>query len=120
MKKSDVSACQRQLNTLAKRLESIAETGAEAAKPVELDQTKVGRVSRMDAIRSQAMSLETERRRLAELARIAAAMKRIENGEYGDCLRCGESIALERLVIDPAATLCITCASQAEASDRPR
>ena len=105
---------------MAARLESVAEAGAEAARPVELDQTKVGRVSRMDAIRSQAMSVETERRRTAELARIRAALKRIDDGEFGDCLHCGGSIGAERLAIDPAATLCIECASSAEASDRQR
>lgn len=118
--KSDIRGLRRRLEALAARLESIADVGAEAAKPVELDQTKVGRVSRMDAIRSQAMSVEAERRRTAELARIRAALRRIDNGEYGDCLRCGGPIAVERLTIDPAATLCIDCASRAEDPDRRR
>ena len=91
-------------------LENLVETGSEASKPVELDQTRVGRLSRMDAMQGQVMSLEAKRRREQELNRIGQALKRLELGEYGECLKCGEDIATGRLEIDPAATLCIKCA----------
>jgi DnaK suppressor protein len=110
----DVAAFRDHLIALREELEAIAETGAEAARPVELDQSKVGRLSRMDAIRSQAMSIETQRRRVAELGRIKAALVRIEEGEFGFCQTCGEAIAVQRLAIDPAAQLCIDCANKAE------
>ncbi len=110
----DVAAFRDRLIALREELEAIAETGAEAARPVELDQSKVGRLSRMDAIRSQAMSVETERRRVAELGRIKTALKRIEDGDFGFCQTCGEAIAAPRLAIDPAAHLCIDCANKAE------
>ena len=85
-------------------------TEAERA-PVELDQQMVGRLSRMDALQIQAMAKETSRRRAGELRRIAAALARIEEGEYGYCVECGEEIAVRRLELDPAAPLCINCAS---------
>jgi DnaK suppressor protein len=88
----------------------LAETGAEAAQPVELDQARVGRLSRMDALQGQAMSQEARRRRELELVRISKALKRLELGEFGECLTCGEEIAIGRLEVDPAATLCIRCA----------
>ena len=91
-------------------LVAIVEAGSEAAQPVELDQARVGRLSRMDALQGQAMSQEAGRRREQELARISMALKRLELGEYGECLNCGEDIAVGRLEIDPAATLCIRCA----------
>ena len=91
-------------------LKALTETGDEASKPVELDQTRVGRLSRMDAMQGQAMSLEAKRRREQELTRIIQAFKRLELGEYGECLKCGEEIAVGRLEVDPAATLCINCA----------
>ena len=89
-------------------------TNNEAANVVELDQSKVGRLSRMDALQAQAMSLETKRRRQLELTKIKSALLRIGNDEYGYCLRCDNEISEKRLEIDPAATLCITCASQQE------
>jgi len=41
---------------------------------------------------------------------VAAALKRIESGDYGYCLNCDEEIAVKRLEIDPAAPLCLDCA----------
>ncbi|MGI9434697.1 MAG: TraR/DksA family transcriptional regulator [Geminicoccaceae bacterium] len=84
------------------------------SQPVALDQTRVGRLSRMDALQSQAMAQETERRRHQELDRIDQALKRLSEGEYGDCLECGEPIAPKRLAFDPSAALCIDCADKGE------
>ncbi|MES9936009.1 MAG: TraR/DksA family transcriptional regulator [Sedimenticola sp.] len=95
-------------------LQGVADEAEEAAGTVELDQARVGRLSRMDALQAQAMSQENQRRREGELRRIAAALRRINEGEYGYCVDCGEQIALKRLEFDPAVPLCITCASRSE------
>lgn len=47
----------------------------------------------------------------AELTRIDAALKRIADGTYGDCLKCGDPIAEARLIAVPDAPLCATCAA---------
>lgn len=81
---------------------------------MELDQTRQGRLSRMDAMQQQEMAAETARRRALELTQIDSALARIESGDYGLCMRCDEQIAARRLEITPTATLCIRCANQAE------
>jgi DnaK suppressor protein len=40
---------------------------------------------------------------------IQAALGRIENGTYGACDQCGESITQERLKAIPEATRCLNC-----------
>jgi DnaK suppressor protein len=95
-------------------LEALDATASEATETVELDQARVGRLSRMDALQGQAMAQETMRRHRIELQRIAAALRRIEDGSYGDCLACGEPIAPGRLAADPTATHCLACAEAAE------
>jgi len=98
---------------LAQELDALAEESAaakEARAPVELDQQSVGRLSRMDAIQVQAMAQETERRRQVRMEVVRAALKRIEGGEFGACLTCGEDIAAKRLELDPAIATCIDCA----------
>ena len=95
---------------------SVAQTATEAAQTVELDQSRVGRLSRMDALQEQAMSQERLRRRERELVSIAAALKRIELNEYGDCIECGEAIAEARLAFNPSVALCLRCASEREKS----
>jgi DnaK suppressor protein len=101
---------------LVERLEALhaaSETTADNRRPVELDQTSVGRLSRMDAMQGQAMALATERRRLDEARRVEAAITRIDEDEYGTCISCGEEIAAKRLAADPTAATCIACASGA-------
>jgi DnaK suppressor protein len=66
----------------------------------------------MDALQSQAMAAEVERRRELEVARIESALERIEQGEYGYCVSCGEPIAPRRLELDPATPFCLSCAER--------
>lgn len=93
---------------------SLNEENAEQAAVVELDQSKVGRLSRMDAMQAQAMAQETQRRREAKLRDVDAALQRIEEGEYGLCLNCDEPINPKRLEVDPTVGFCIECASKDE------
>ena len=81
-----------------------------ARDTVMLDQTSVGRLSRMDALQGQAMAKAEEERRQLTLTRIASALARIERGEYGECIACGEWIAARRLEGDPVVLKCIDCA----------
>ncbi len=76
------------------------------------DQARLGRLSRMDAMQVQAMAGEVARRREVEIGRIDAGLKRIEEGEYGYCVSCGDEIAVKRLELDPTAPTCIACASR--------
>lgn len=92
----------------------LVDSTAESRRAVELDQSRVGRLSRMDALQSQAMSVETDRRRKVELQQIEAALGRLEDGDYGFCLGCGEAIAPQRLALNPTAPVCIDCAQSAD------
>ncbi len=99
---------------LRDELYQIEETGDTAAQTVELDQSKVGRLSRMDALQAQAMSLESKRRREIRVRLIESALSRLDTEEYGRCVECDEKIARRRLEFDPAATRCIRCAEKIE------
>ena len=46
----------------------------------------------------------------AEILMIRAALRRIEEGEYGFCTRCGEEVHPERLNVLPYTPLCRVCA----------
>lgn len=83
-----------------------------SATPIELDQARIGRLSRMDALQAQEMDRETARRRQRQLTRIESALRRIEDGTYGVCFVCGDDIGARRLSVDPAVTRCMRCASE--------
>ena len=90
------------------------ESGRDSERTVELDQSRVGRLSRMDALQNQAISRETGQRRRQALRQVDSALRRIDDGEFGACLECGESINPLRLEADPTVSLCIDCAQAAE------
>ena len=110
----DLDAIRRRLQDERAALLDTATTNEQAAATVELDQTKVGRVSRMDAMQAQAMSLEAKRRQEIQLLRIESALQRLAQDDYGECLRCGEAIDPARLDFDPTVLWCIDCAEEAE------
>ena len=91
-------------------LNAVEEQNSRDRAPVELDQTRVGRLSRMDALQHQAMANAQGERRRLERTRIEAALARIADGSYGECLRCGDDIAEARLRADPANPVCVHCA----------
>ena len=99
---------------LRKERESIAGSAADASSIVELDQSRVGRLSRMDAMQGQAMAQASRLRRERTLRLIDAALSRVDSGDYGYCQRCEEPIDTSRLEFDPTALLCIDCARKAE------
>lgn len=116
-----ISLDPKQLKELERRLREkrsaileLEDARSESGAVVELDQTRTGRLSRMDAMQLQAMAKAGEARARVELKRIDAALKRMENGDFGECLDCGEPIAAGRLQADPASTLCVTCAAARE------
>lgn len=91
-------------------LEESDARGAPGQAVVELDQQAVGRLSRMDALQSQAMAVAQQKRRSAQARQLRAALARIDAGEFGWCDDCGEPIALKRLELNPGLTRCIGCA----------
>jgi DnaK suppressor protein len=98
------------LLSLQTELRLLDAANEEARAPVTLDQSSVGRLSRMDALQGQAMAQETSRRRVHQLVMIDAALRRIESDEYGYCLNCDEEIAPKRLELNPPVAVCIGCA----------
>lgn len=106
----DEATARQRLLDLKDELIALSQGGGEDRKPVTLDQQSVGRLSRLDSMQVQAMAKAAESRRAMEIRRIDAALKRIDAGEYGWCVECGEKIAPKRLDSDPAAPRCAECA----------
>lgn len=50
--------------------------------------------------------------------KILQALRKIEEGVYGECEACGEEISLKRIEARPVAELCIDCKAEQEALER--
>lgn len=85
-------------------------TRDETSATVNLDQSCTGRLSRMDALQSQAIAVAGKARAEQQLRLIEAALRRLEADEFGECQECGEDINPRRLAIDPTCLYCIECA----------
>lgn len=107
----DHQAVRARLLARREELDALDRATADDHRPIELDQTAVGRLSRMDSLQVQAMSAASQRMRAAERIRIDHALKRLDAGDYGWCVRCGEEIAPARLETDPTLATCIRCAA---------
>ena len=105
-----VEELKQELQRQLQALERSARATGEAARPVELDQTSVGRLSRMDSLQNQSLSRNLQEREEAKLTLILAALDRIEDGSYGLCLACGGEIPFPRLFVFPETEACSSCA----------
>jgi DnaK suppressor protein len=52
------------------------------------------------------------------IVKIQSALRKIEEGVYGECESCGEEISLNRIEARPVAELCIDCKAEQEALER--
>ena len=72
-------------------------------------------------VRSQILSLREREFTLAAralLRDVVTALQKIDNGSFGECERCGESIADKRLEALPFARYCIDCQRVVEEEER--
>ena len=96
------SLLQAQLSELESRQKNIAE---DLSEPLNADSSEQAVEKEDDA------SLEAQAALIArEIGSVHRALLRIENGTYGECVRCGGDIAPQRLEARPEAALCIECA----------
>lgn len=93
------------------KLEKSMKVTDEAMRTVELDQTAVGRLSRMDSLQNQSLSKGLRDRENVRLSQIRDALERMESGVFGTCTECGGPIPFERLFVFPEAPECGTCVS---------
>lgn len=102
------------LDELEAEARRYLEDSATADSAVELDQTRQGRLSRMDAMQAQAMSRAARNRANQTLQRIAGTRKRLDSAGFGLCVDCDEPIAPARLLHDPTTLRCLECAAARE------
>ena len=84
-----------------------------AAQPVDLDEP-IGRISRIDAIAQQKMVQASREGMALRANQVRAALDRFEEGSYGACVSCEESVGYARLKARPETPFCIACQTRRE------
>lgn len=86
-------------------LRRAVEPALEADTQRDVSDFKDGAVEESQAAVDDAQSAHAAR----ELDEVHAAMRRIDDGRYGECLDCGEAIEPQRLLALPATPYCTSC-----------
>lgn len=92
---------------LAEHRARLARIEADLAEPLNADSSERAVEMEDDASLEGQAALITR-----EIASIDRALRRIDADTYGECVRCGDVIAPQRLEARPEAALCIACASR--------
>jgi DnaK suppressor protein len=97
--------------------DQLEQQKAELNERVSRIKADIGRGLEADS-KEQAMQLENQEvldalanEGVAELAKISVALQRMDDGTYGTCASCGETIDSRRLEARPYSSTCIACAS---------
>ncbi len=110
---SQLTELARDLVALEHNMQTLLATTESGAKPVKLKDNQ-GRLSRMDEMHNQGILLANRNVIRNRLKSVAIARIATENGTYGLCSNCDESIGFNRLKAYPDAAMCISCQSQSE------
>ncbi|PAV27429.1 TraR/DksA family transcriptional regulator [Tamilnaduibacter salinus] len=114
---TQLAALHQQLQEREKQLTEVLNSVSDRTQTVALDQQSTGRVSRGDALQQQAMAIANENQYKRELQQVRAALRRMDEDDYGFCDECGEDIPYPRLSVKPEVTLCLNCQSAREGAN---
>lgn len=105
------AALEHEREDLAKRASKVASNLRRERTPLGSDSEDAASVLQNDEVLD---ALDAEGR--DRLARIDAALQRIDDGSYGVCADCGEAIAPARLEAAPESFRCLDCAERRDDS----
>ena len=83
----------------------------ELTKPIS-PENAIGRVSRMDAINNKSVNEAALRNAINKLALLESALQRVNNEDFGLCIRCNNEIPIQRILLIPQSNRCVHCASK--------
>jgi DnaK suppressor protein len=97
------------LRSLAKLERSVGLSKHPSRSAADLDQTAVGRLSRIEALQNQGLTNGLQERERIQFDQVRDALRRMEDGLYGSCTGCHGPIPLERLAVFPETRTCTAC-----------
>ena len=80
-----------------------------SVKPIAPDNA-IGRLTRMEAIGSKGVSEASLSSAQRKLSKLETALNKIENSEFGVCIRCSNPIPKGRMILIPESVTCVVCA----------
>lgn len=91
------------------KTEQSIEEYKELTKPIAPSDA-IGRVSRMDAINNKSINEASLRQVELKLNKLKLVLSKIDQDDFGICLKCKQPIPVGRILIRPESLLCVNCA----------
>ncbi len=91
------------------KTEKLIEEYKEMSQPIAPD-CAIGRVSRMDAINNNSVTLAALRKAEEKLSALNKVLDQIDTPDFGRCLKCKQPIPIQRIIFRPQSLLCVNCA----------
>ncbi|MFA4972714.1 MAG: RNA polymerase-binding protein DksA [bacterium] len=114
MKKKDIDKFKKILTERRKAIVDAAQSTRESDVMMVEQADLPDEVDLASTETGQALNLRLRDRELVLLKKIDKTLKKMEDGEFGICERCGEEIGVKRLDARPVAELCIRCKEELE------
>jgi len=80
----------------------------ELTKPIA-PENAIGRVSRMDAINNKSVNQVALNNSELKLNNLKIALTKIDDSDFGICIRCNNPIPLGRILLMPQVITCVNC-----------
>ena len=80
----------------------------ELTKPIS-PENAIGRVSRMDAINNKSVNMVALKNAEIKLANLKVALTKVDDSDFGICVKCNKNIPLGRILLIPHAITCVNC-----------
>ena len=110
MDSSDREKLRTVISNKITELQMVVQSDASSSGNIELDQTRVGRLARMDAVQHHAIAQVQTDRAAKQLRLLRILFSKIDRDDFGECHACGDDIAIGRLLVRPESLRCIECA----------
>ena len=81
----------------------------ESTKPIS-PENAIGRVSRMDAINNKSVVEAALRKAKEKYSKLKLVLDKVDDSDFGLCIRCGNPIPIGRILLMPQSRLCVSCA----------
>jgi DnaK suppressor protein len=88
--------------------EKMVEKYQELTKPIA-PENAIGRLSRMDAINNKSVNDVALKNAELKLNNLQVAISKIDDADFGICIRCQNAIPIGRILLIPQAITCVNC-----------
>ena len=109
MNKEEKQEVKKRIQEELKKTQVAIKDYKESTKPIS-PENAIGRVSRMDAINNKSVVEAALRKANEKLSKLKLVLEKVDDSDFGLCIRCGNPIPIGRILLMPQSRLCVSCA----------